>query len=315
MKIRMRMLIGIGLIAAAALPAAILAQDATAERAVVPLSNPSKPALIEVSLIRGGITVKGYEGKDVIVEGRPRERLLSRRGDAVAPAPVVAPGAVPQPPQPPAPPAPAARHDRGRDRVREEKAAGMKRIPAGGSGLTIEEEDNVVSIETEGWKLAYDLTIQVPFNSSLNLETTNDGDILVENVAGELEIENVNGSVTLLNVSGSVVTSTVNGEIQVTFLKAMSGKAMSFTTMNGDIDVTLPPDVKATVKAKSEQGDIYTDFDLALRKVEPKPEEARKEAGRYRISFEHPVVGDIGGGGPEFLFSTFNGDIYLRKKK
>ncbi|MBN2207319.1 MAG: DUF4097 family beta strand repeat protein [Candidatus Aminicenantes bacterium] len=309
MKRRTQMLIGIGLVAAAAvLSPAVWAQEAAVDKAVVPLSNPSKPALIEVSLIRGGITVKGYEGKDVIVEGRPRERLLSRRGDAVAPAPAV----IPEPPEPPAPP---SRHGRDRDRIREEKAAGMKRIPAGGSGLTIEEEDNVVSIQTEGWKLAYDLTIQAPFNSSLKLETTNDGDILVENISGELEIENVNGSIHLVGVTGSVVTSTVNGEIQVTLLKAAPGKAMSFTTMNGDIDVTLPADAKATVKAKSERGDIYTDFDLALRKVEPKAEEARKESGRYRVSFERPVVGDIGGGGPEFSFSTFNGDIYLRKKK
>lgn len=312
MKRKLGMLIGIGLILAAGLPAALEAQEAGVERAVVPLTNPSKPALVEVSLIRGGITVKGYEGKDVIVEGRPRERRLPRGADAVAPVPAVAPFAVPEPP---APPAPAGRRDRDRDRAREEKAAGMKRIPAGGGGLTVEEEDNVVSVETEGWKLAYDLTIQVPFNASLNLETTNDGDIRVEGVSGDLEVENVNGSVSLLNVTGSIVTSTVNGEIQVTLLKAAAGKPMSFTTMNGDIDVTLPADVKATVKAKSEQGDIYTDFDLVLRKVEPKPEEAGRESGRYRISFDHPVVGDIGGGGPEFLFSTFNGDIYLRKKK
>jgi hypothetical protein len=314
MKLRTQALIGLGLIVAAALPAAILAQDVGVERAVVPLSNPAKPALIEVFLIRGGITVKGYEGKDVIVEGRARERIIGRRGEAVAPEPVVVigKGALPVPPEPPAP---AGRGSRGRDRDREEKAAGMKRVPAGGSGLSIEEEDNVVSVQTESWKLAYDLTIQVPSNASLKLETTNDGDILVENVAGELEIENVNGSISLLNVTGSIVTSTVNGEIQVTLLKVAPGKAMSFTTMNGDIDVTLPADVKATVKVKSEQGDIYTDFDLALRKVEAKPDESRKEGGKYRISFDHPVVGDIGGGGPEFQFSTFNGDIYLRKKK
>src|SRR5437016_176301 len=40
----------------------------------VPLSDPSRPARVEASLVNGGITVKGYDGKEVVVEARARNR-------------------------------------------------------------------------------------------------------------------------------------------------------------------------------------------------------------------------------------------------
>src|SRR5579859_1416069 len=38
----------------------------------VPLSDPARPAFVKAHLLNGGITVKGYEGKEVIVEARVR---------------------------------------------------------------------------------------------------------------------------------------------------------------------------------------------------------------------------------------------------
>ena len=34
--------------------------------------------------------------------------------------------------------------------------------------------------------------------------------------------------------------------------------------MNGEIDVTLPADIKANLKMKIDHGDIYTDFDVKV---------------------------------------------------
>ena len=33
----------------------------------------------------------------------------------------------------------------------------------------------------------------------------------------------------------------------------------------------------------------------------------------FRVRIEKEVVGTINGGGPEFRFKTYNGDIYVRK--
>ena len=38
------------------------------ERIPVPLADPNRPVFLKVGLISGGITVKGYAGKEVIVE-------------------------------------------------------------------------------------------------------------------------------------------------------------------------------------------------------------------------------------------------------
>src|SRR5208282_4129578 len=68
------------LAAAALLGAALLAPGARAEaespsggdRVSVNLSDPTRPAFVKASSINGGITVKAYDGKEVIVEARER---------------------------------------------------------------------------------------------------------------------------------------------------------------------------------------------------------------------------------------------------
>src|SRR6266404_4492331 len=48
-----------------------------ADRVSVNLSDPARPALVKASLVNGGITVKGYDGKEVVVEARNRESARS----------------------------------------------------------------------------------------------------------------------------------------------------------------------------------------------------------------------------------------------
>ncbi len=287
------MLLGLLLLIGAA--ALGLAQDTKVDRAVVPLTTPGKPALIKAGVITGGITVKGYEGKEIVVEARVREEKLEQ-GDEEDEAEL-------------------AGEEAGKSEP--DKSAGMKLIPVVGTGLEVEEQDNVVTISSESWKNAVDLVIQVPSASNLELSSTNDGDIVVENVSGTIEVNNVNGSNTLRKVSGNVVAQTVNGEILVTMTRVTPDKPMSFSTMNGDIDVTFPADIKAVLRMKSQQGDIYSDFDVTLKPAPQKPaEEAAKPGkGKYRISFDRFMTGAVNGGGPELTFNTFNGDIYIRKGK
>jgi hypothetical protein len=48
------------------------------DRVSVTLSDPSRPAMVKAGLVNGGITVKAYEGKEVVVEARPRNRDSGR---------------------------------------------------------------------------------------------------------------------------------------------------------------------------------------------------------------------------------------------
>lgn len=341
-------------------------KEETPDRAVVPLSNPTKPAKIEVSVMRGSITVKGYQGKDVIVEARVREKALSEWGGFSTPGAFnVAPPALatlPGQPTPAPAPTPKARAGRVEEKVQkdieaqlaatmadqealarritreydrnaggfgqffqddkkaqEEKAkkvAGMKQLSGSSSGLEVEEEDNVVTINTQSWKAATDLVIQVPVTSSLEVRSSMDGAVVIEGVSGEIDINNINGPVTLTSVSGNTLVHTVNGDITVVLARVAADKPLSFSTMNGDIDVTLPADVKANLKMKSEQGEIYSDFDINMTRQPARSEAAEKtEQGKYRISFDKSLYGLVNGGGQEFSFNTFSGDIYIRKKK
>jgi DUF4097 and DUF4098 domain-containing protein YvlB len=286
-----------------------MAQEPPAEKATVKFSDPSKPGQLVVENMRGSITVKGYEGKDVIVEARVREKAISEIETQVVKKISEKMGRILPPPVPSYP-------GWEREKKTSEKAAGMKKIEIENTGLTIEEENNVMNVDVESWKRTTDLIIQVPYSTSLKLNTSMQGNINVEKVNGEIEVENLNGSTTLTNVSGTVVVNTLNGETVVTLDKVEPGKPMSFSSMNGDIDVTLPADVKASFKMKTERGEVYSDFDIALKVAPQKNEEdSRKEGGKYRISFEKAIVGTINGGGPEIQFTTFNGDIYIRKKK
>jgi DUF4097 and DUF4098 domain-containing protein YvlB len=89
---------------------------------------------------------------------------------------------------------------------------------------------------------------------------------------------------------------------------------MSYSSLNGDIEVTFPPTLKAALNLKSEQGEIYTDFDIAMEKSAPKIEEEGRGKKR-RVVLEKRMRGTINGGGAEILFKNFSGDIIIRKKK
>ena len=50
--------------------------------------------------------------------------------------------------------------------------------------------------------------------------------------------------------------------------------------MNGEIDVTLPADIKANLKMKVDNGDMYTDFDVKLTNDTFETAESKTEEGR-----------------------------------
>jgi DUF4097 and DUF4098 domain-containing protein YvlB len=242
------------------------------DKVSVTLSDPTRPALVKAGLISGGITVKAYDGKEVVVEARVRNRE-------------------------------GARSD-----------SGPKRLTISTTGLTVEEESNQININTESYARAIDLFISVPVHTSLHLRAVNDGDIVVTGVDGELDVDNVNGSVTLNNIAGSAVAHALNGRLLATFTR-VNQKPMAFSSLNGDIDVTFPADLKANVSLRSDMGDVFSDFDVQMQAASSRPivEDSRGHGGKYRVKIDKTVRGTINGGGAELQFTNFNGQIYIRK--
>ncbi|HEY9047500.1 MAG TPA: DUF4097 family beta strand repeat-containing protein [Ohtaekwangia sp.] len=251
----------------------------------VPLSDPAKRGKLKAHLNYGSITVKGTARKDVLVKYKSMEDGECEDCDE---------------------------HDRDRDE-HEKSKSGLKRIGGGGMDLEVTENNNFVKVESDSWNHKLNLEIEVPSGFDMEVHTYNDGDLMITNVQGELELTNYNGEITALNISGSVVATTYNGEIKVTFDKVTDGAPMSFSTYNGDIDLTYPATLKASFKMKTEQGEIYTGFDMKMTSTGPVQKKDAK-SGVYRVTVDDYKRGDVNGGGAEITLKNYNGDIYLRKK-
>ena len=251
------------------------------ERVTVPFRNPSMPRQLVIEGMSGAVQVTGYNGQEAIVEstgGRASQGPF-RRGQTPVPE-------------------------------------GMRRIGGSSAGLDVTEENNVIRVNTGMFFGGGDIKVQVPVQTSVRVKGIHGGQVRIENINGEIEVENMSGDVNLLNVSGSVVANSMSGKVTVSLNTVTPDKPMSFSTMNGDIDVTLPASLKANLKMKTQQGDIFTDFDVQITPsaAAPKLPDVPVRAPRFRNPTDRSTSATINGGGPEIQFTSFHGNILIHKK-
>jgi hypothetical protein len=282
--------------------ARLCAQETTPERINVTWSDPSRPGLLKVNLFNvGAVTVKTHNRPDVIIEAKqgeePRFGPRGNRGERGARG---------------------GRGGRGDNAASEAAADGLKRIggPTAG-GLSIEESNNVMNVSSSPFgRCCMDYEILVPAKTNLNLSTMTGSGITVDGVEGEIEVTNMNGPLNLTNVAGSVVASSMNGKVTASLRQVAANKMMSFASMNGDIDVTLPASTKANLQMRTNGGEIYSNFDFQPRPAaKPIPQDSRQQGGNFHVDFDTVTSGVINGGGTEFDLRSFQGNIYIRKGK
>ena len=242
------------------------------DQITVPFSDPARPGSVRISTLNGTVTVRAANRRDVLIETRGEDQERNRRGN--------------------------------------DRSGGLRRLnsPAGFEAV---EENNQMVISSNANDDTV-LVVHVPTRTNLKVNGTNGGPITVEGVDGDLEISNVNDSIALVNVAGSVVANSVNGDIKASLTRVNGQKPMAFTSFNGDVDVTLPASLKATLKLRSDMGDVYTDFDLQVRSEATTSQNTRR-GGPFRIEVNRALTGTLNGGGPEVELRTFQGDVYLRK--
>ncbi len=182
-----------------------------------------------------------------------------------------------------------------------------------------------------------DLELEVPARTHLTLRVVIGGAIEVEGVEGNLEVNNVNGPIRLQGVSGSVVADAVNGDVTVAMTRVAEQKVMAFSSLNGKIDVTLPRTTKANLRLRSNNGDVFTDFDVEQTKVPPlsavtpspgfRPflwaspnttssnvlDPNGRDRRRNELDGNRTIYGSINGGGPEIEARSFNGAVFIRR--
>jgi len=267
------------------------AQDAN--DITVPLTDPSKRGKLKAHLNYGSITIKGTARKDVLVKYKSEDD--DERDDDCDDC--------------------DDDHHRNKNNDKDGGGSrdGLKRIAGGGMDLEIVESNNYVKVSSDSWNNRIDLEIEIPSGMDLEVHTYNDGDLMISNIQGNCELTNYNGEITALNISGSAVATTYNGEIKITFDKVTDGTPMSFSTYNGDIDLTFPATLKASLKMKTEQGEIFTGFDLKIAGTKPVAVSEPKRGGTV-IRVDDWKRADVNGGGAEITMKNYNGDILIRKK-
>lgn len=258
----------------------------SAEREInhtIDLKDPNKPALLEVSLSTGSITVEGYEGKQIKVSAKVKVMRSVKE------------------------------HDNERHQPKTSRSSeGLKKVVNSAVYFEIEEDGNQVEIESHNRNQNIDLVVSVPYNTKLELDLHRGEDIKINNVHGEIEVSNHAGPITALGVRGPIVAEAMRHDLVVEFDEFSLKKPSSLNVHRGNVDVTLPQQSQLTVEVKTYQGEIYSGLNTEFKSVD---QVEKSDSGRNKkVSFGGAMAATLNKGTQKLHINTFRGDIYLRTK-
>ena len=175
--------------------------------------------------------------------------------------------------------------------------------------MSIENSEGEISVESvQGEVTVTGGTKKVTANSV-------EGEVRIQGASGRIECSSVNGGVHIERSTGPVIASSVNGEIvlgridsddveastvngTVTYEGAIkSGGSYRFSTHNGDVDVTVPERVNATISVATFSGEFSSGFPLQLNET--------KHGKRFNFT--------LGNGDARIELESFQGGIRLRR--
>ena len=147
--------------------------------------------------------------------------------------------------------------------------------------------DNPASVE-------YSLT--VPRKAILESIELINGPVDIEGVEGSVKASSINGPVTVRGLMGEARLSTINGPLQAVFTQLDESKAVSLSSVNGNVTFIIPSDANAMVRASTVHGSISNDFGIQVKN------------GEY---VGHSLDGQIGSGGAKVKLQNVNGAIRI----
>ncbi len=153
--------------------------------------------------------------------------------------------------------------------------------------------------ENRSRRLEVQFHLWVPRTAVLNEIETVNGSVSVSNFTNFTKISAVNGNVTAANLRGAASLSTVNGEVSADFDQLEKGSRINLTTVNGRVQLSIPSDANATIKADSLNGSITNDFGLPVRK------------GQY---VGRDLYGKVGSGEVQIRLNSVNGRLAITRK-
>ncbi len=206
-----------------------------------------------------------------------------------------------------------------------EKISGKMKVNTSGGDISLQSIKEDVMANTSGG----DITLTEFDGKEASLNTMG-GDLVFERCSGRIQGNTTGGDISGTDLDGAVHVKTMGGEIELKGLRApataattggdihveltlkdlKAPHALDLVTMGGDVTVTLPAGLPASIEAVihlqrgerfGTRHDIYSDFPLSKQM----PDETK---GRILRS-----IGDINGGGDRVHLETTGGDIYIKK--
>ena len=148
-------------------------------------------------------------------------------------------------------------------------------------------------------RLTVEYRLTVPQNAVLDEIETVNGTVSIENASNITKASAVNGEIRATNLRGAATLSTVNGTVEADFNQLQTGSRISLETVNGTVNLTIPSDSNATLKAETVNGKISNDFGLPVRK------------GQY---VGRDMYGKIGSGDVQIKLESVNGELSVKHK-
>ncbi|MCW8876320.1 MAG: DUF4097 domain-containing protein [Kangiellaceae bacterium] len=279
------------LLAAMLVPNQLMAKEVIHQ---LKLSDPSKPAKVDISLMVGNVIVEGYSGNEVEIradkiEGQSKK---NKKGSSYVYS--------------------YRTSDKDSDKKTKPSIKGLKKVANSSLKLEIEEEDNEVQIESHNSRDMIALKLRVPKNSSLEISVHRGDDITINNVHGEIEVEAGGVPITALGIKGPIVAESARSDLKVVFAEFNTEKPSSLTVHRGNIDITLPKNASAEVQVKSYDGDLYSGLPAEFKSID---QVEKQESGKkQQIVIGGAMSAKVNGGKQKLLLNTYRGDVFVRNK-
>ncbi len=138
-------------------------------------------------------------------------------------------------------------------------------------------------------------TLYVPQNARLDKINLVNGSLTVQKISGEIDANLVNGKLRASDLAGTADLATVNGTVEANYETLNNVREIKLSSVNGTVDLLLPPSPNADVSASAVNGSISTDFPLTVK-------------GRF---VGKSMSGTLGSGGVKIDLSNVNGSIHI----
>jgi len=140
-------------------------------------------------------------------------------------------------------------------------------------------------------------TLTVPRNARIDSVEVINGAVDIRSVSGSVKATSINGEVRADGLAGDVKLSTVNGAAHATFGDLTNVRNVSVGSVNGSVELVIPSDVNAQIRANTVHGAIKNDFGIPVHH------------GQY---VGRDLSATLGRGGIQIRLDNVNGEINIR---